>query len=163
MAHLFAENFCGLERVGNARDKVTNDRVTTLSSSRLSNSIAVDLKRLIIQFRTPIVRLIKESLILLLKMPKLISLVRLKARVQLTFSPEEGAIPQECLQFLATLLLGRFAQHNIRTKEVLLTDEELHNELDDFTDIGCHRRVVAVHLIDDCLEQMCHTLQHLIL
>jgi hypothetical protein len=46
---------------------------------------------------------------------------------------------------------------------VLLTDEELHNELDDFADIGCHRRVVAVHLIDDCLEQMCHTLQHLIL
>jgi len=93
MAHLFAENFCGLERVGNASDKVTNDWVTTLSSSRLSNSIAVDLKCLIIQFRTPIVGLIKESLILLLKMPKLISLVRLKARVQLTFSPEEGAIP----------------------------------------------------------------------
>jgi hypothetical protein len=78
MAHLFAENLGWLERVCYASDKVTNDRVATLTSSRLCNSIAVDLERLVVQFRAPIIRLIQECLILLLEMPKLIGLVRLK-------------------------------------------------------------------------------------
>ena len=46
---------------------------------------------------------------------------------------------------------------------MLLTNEKLDHECDDLADMGRHGSVVAVHLIDDCLQQMCHSLQHLIL
>lgn len=45
---------------------------------------------------------------------------------------------------------------------MLLSDEELHNEGNDLSDVGRHRRVVRMHLVDDGLQQMSHSLQHLV-
>ena len=83
VAHLFAENLGGFETVRYTCDEVTNDRVATLASTRLCDRISVDFECLCVELWTPIVRLVKESLILLLKVPKLVSSIRLEVGVEL--------------------------------------------------------------------------------
>lgn len=66
MAHLLAENLGRLKRVGHTCDIVTNYWVAALPSTRLCNSVPIDLKRFRVQLRAPVVRLVEESLVLLL-------------------------------------------------------------------------------------------------
>lgn len=58
------------------------------------------------QLGTPIIALIQESLILLLKMPQLISGIRFKFSTQLGLSPEETAFPQEVFKLTRCGVLG---------------------------------------------------------
>lgn len=149
MAHLFAKDLCGLKWVGDTRDEVTDDRVAALTATGLCDSISINLKGFSVQLGAPVIWLIKESLILLLQVPEFVSLIRLKARVELWLSSKETLVSQECLQLLGWLASACLMQHNIRAEEVLLANKKLHNEWDDFSDVGCHRCVIAMHLVDD--------------
>lgn len=81
MTHLLRKNLGRLKVVWHTCYIVTNYRIATLTDTRLSNSISVDLQRFTIKLWTPIVRFIKERLIFLFKMPKFVSLVWFKISV----------------------------------------------------------------------------------
>ena len=63
-----------------------------------------------VELGTPVVRLVEEGFVLLLKSPQLISRVGFERGVEFTFSSEEGSLVEECFELV--VFVGACAVEN---------------------------------------------------